>query len=111
MLPNDPIPRLLSILSGELSQEKLESLGKEFNGLAQDRPETLVFFVPEHVCQRLASALEGEAVFLDRFRELTADISKQIEDVLRHIQRNESTLDSLERLVKTLFRNLGLYRH
>jgi hypothetical protein len=111
MPANDPIPRLLRILSGELSQEKLESLGREFDALAQDRSETLVFFVLQNVCQRLASALESEAVSLERFQELTADISKEIEDVLHDVQRDESALDSLEQLVTTLFRNLGVYRH
>jgi len=52
---------LLSTLSGELSQQKLESLSGEFDSLAQDPAETLVFFVLHNVCQRLASALEGEA--------------------------------------------------
>lgn len=111
MPANDPILRLLSLLSGELSQEKLESLGREFNVLAQDRRETLVFFVLENVCQRLASALEGEAVSWERFQELTANISEQMEDILHHLQRGEPALASLERLVTTLVRNLGLYRH
>ncbi len=111
MPANDPIPRLLSVLSGGLSQEKLESPGREFNALGQDRLETLVFFVLENICQRPASALEGEAVSLERFQELTADISKQIEDILHHVERGETAFGSLERLITTLFRNLGLYRH
>jgi hypothetical protein len=110
MPANDRISRLLSILAGGLSQAKLELLGKEFNALAQDRSETLVFFVLENVCERLASALEGEAVSIDRFQELTADIANEIENVLRHVQRGESAFGSLERLVIVLFRNLGLYR-
>ncbi len=39
MLADDRISRLLDALSGGLSQEKLESLGSEFNSLAQDRAE------------------------------------------------------------------------
>jgi hypothetical protein len=36
MPANDPLSQLLSVLSGELSQEKFESLAREFNALAQD---------------------------------------------------------------------------
>ena len=75
MPDNDRISPLLSALSGGLSQEKLELLGREFNSLAQDRAETLVFFVLQNVCQRLASALEGEAVSVERFQALTAGIA------------------------------------
>ena len=45
MLADDRISRLLNVLSGELSEEKLESLSGEFDALAQDRAETPVFFV------------------------------------------------------------------
>src|SRR5438046_9886455 len=87
MSPDDRISRLLNALSGELSQEKLESLSSEFNSLAQDRAETLVFFVLQNVCQRLASALEGEAVSVERFEGLSAGIADQIADILRDLDR------------------------
>ena len=110
MPPEDRISALLETLSGELSEEKLESLSREFNSLAQDRRDTLVFFVLQHVCQRLVSALEGEAVSIDRHRELTAGIGHQIEDILRDVQQGVLNTDKLERLVVSLYRNLGLYR-
>ena len=110
MPTDDRIPRLLDALSGELSQEKLESLGREFNSLGQDRAEPLVFFVLQNVCQRLASALEGEAVSVERFEELTAGIADQISDILRDLQRGNAGVAKLEPLVSTLFRNLGLFR-
>jgi hypothetical protein len=110
MPADDRISRLLSALSGELSQERLEWLAKEFEALAQDRPQTLVFFVLQHVCQRLASALEGEAVSLERFHELTAGIANQIADILRDLQQGNAGVAKLELLVTTLFRNLGLFR-
>src|SRR5438874_13338371 len=69
---NDRISALLSAVSGALSQEKLELLSREFNSLAHDRAETLVFFVLQNVCQRLASALEGEAVSVERYRRYSA---------------------------------------
>jgi hypothetical protein len=109
MPAEDRISALLDRLSGELSQEKLESLSREFNSLAQDRPQTLVFFVLQNVCQRLASALEGEAVSIERFEELTAGIADQIADVLRALQQGNAGVAKLEPLVTTLFRNLGLY--
>jgi hypothetical protein len=100
----------LTPLSGELSQEKLELLSRESNSLAQDRAEPLVFFVPQNVCQRLASALEGEAVSVDRFEELTAGIADQIGDILRDLQQGNAAIGKLEPLVITLFQNLGLFR-
>ena len=110
MPPDGRISRLLDALSAGLSQEKLESLGREFNSLAQDRAETLVFFVLQNVCQRLASALEGEAVSVERFQEVTAGIADQIADILRDVQQGDAGVAKLEPLVVTLFRNLGLFR-
>lgn len=110
MPADDRISALLDALSGELSQEKLESLSREFNALAQDRAETLVFFVLQNVCQRLASALEGEAVSVERFQELTAGIADQIADILRDVQRGNAGVSKLEPLVTTLFQNLALFR-
>jgi hypothetical protein len=110
MPPDDRISRLLSALSGGLGQEKLESLGREFHALAQDRAETLVFFVLQCVSQRLASALEGEAVSIERFDELTVGIADQIADILRDLQQGNAGVAKLEPLVTTLFRNLGLFR-
>jgi hypothetical protein len=108
---NDRVSRLLSALSGGLSQDKLELLSREFSSLAQDRAETLVFFVLQNVCQRLASALEGEAVSVERFQELTAGIADQIANILRDVQQGNAGVAKLEALVVTLFRNLGLFRH
>jgi hypothetical protein len=107
---NDRISPLLSALSGTLSQEKLELLSREFNSLAQDRAETLVFFVLQNVCQRLAAALEGEAVSVERFQELTAGIADHIADILREVLQGNANVAKLEALVVMLFRNLGLFR-
>lgn len=109
MPAEDRILALLETLSGELSEEKLELLSRKFNSLAQDRRDTLVFFVLQNVCQRLASALEGEAVSIDRHRELTAGIGHQIADILRDVQQGDVNTDKLEGLVISLYRNLGLY--
>lgn len=110
MPADDRVSALLSTLSGELSQQKLESLSGEFDSLAQDRAETLVFFVLHNVCLRLSSALEGEAVSVERFHDLTAGIADQIADILRDLQQGNSGVAKLEPLVTTLFRNLGLFR-
>jgi hypothetical protein len=99
---DDRISRLLNALSGELSQEKLESLSREFEALAQDRAETLLFFVLQNVCQRLAAALEGEAVSVERFKELTVGIADQIADILRDLQQGNSGIPKLDPLVTTL---------
>jgi len=58
----------------------------------------------------LASALEGEAVSVDRFEELTAGIAHQIADILRDLQQGNAVIGKLEPLVITLFQNLGLFR-
>jgi hypothetical protein len=100
---------LLSALSAELSQVRLEWLAKEFEALAQDRPQTLVFFVLQNVCLRLVSALEGEAVSVERHRELTAGIADQIREILREVQQKNPATEQLERLVILMYRNLGLY--
>lgn len=110
MPPDDRISQLLNALSGELNQQKLESLGREFNSLAQDRTESSAFFVLQNVCQHLASALEAEAVSVERFEDLTAGIAGQIADILRDVQQGKRNVTKPDRLVATLFRNLGLYR-
>ena len=69
-----------------------------------------MFFVLQHVCQRLVSALEGEAVSVDRHRELTAEIADQIADILRDVQQGNVSTEKLERLVISMYQNLGLYR-
>lgn len=103
------ISQLLELTKGQLHQEKLELLSREFWALAQDRAETLTFFTLQNVCQRLASTLDGEAVPLERFDELTAGIGEQISDILEHLHDGVDA-DRLERLVATLVLNLGLYR-
>jgi hypothetical protein len=111
MPADDRILRCLDALSSGLGQEKLELLGREFNSLAQDRTETLVFFVLKGVCERLAAAPEGEAVSIERFDELTSRIAEQIASILRDLQQGNRGFAKLEVLVTSLFRNLGLYRH
>jgi hypothetical protein len=101
---------LLEILSGDLSQERLEWLAREFETLAQDRSQTLVFFVLQHACQRLAADLEGEAVFIERFQDLVAGVADQIADILRDLHQGNVSVEKLERLVILMYRNLGLYR-
>jgi hypothetical protein len=41
---------------------------------------------------------------------LTAGIAEQIFHILRHLHEEAAGIDKLERLVATLFQNLGLYR-
>ena len=59
----------------------------------------------------LASALEGEAVSVERFHELTRGIADGIEHVLRAVQEGTQDIEKLQLLVSSLFRNLALYRH
>ncbi len=110
-MPDDPrISRLLELLRDPLSLDTLDALTREFEALAQDRNDTLVFFVLQHVAQRLASALEGEAVDYARFAELTAGMADGFRGILAGLQHGRTVTADLEALVVTLFRNLGLYR-
>jgi hypothetical protein len=59
----------------------------------------------------LASALESEAVSVERFQELTAGIADQIANILRDVQQRNAGVSKLELLVTTLFQNLALFRH
>jgi hypothetical protein len=107
--PNGQISRLLSALSGKHNQRKLKSLGREFNSRVHDRTESAVFFVLQNVFDRLANALEGEAVSVERFEKLTAGIANQIADIPSSVQQGNRNIATLDRLVATLFRNLRLY--
>ena len=62
MPQNNRIRRLLDLLPGDLSQDKRDTLSREFDALAQDSAEVLPFFVLHHVCRRLsdASRMTGE---------------------------------------------------
>ena len=80
-------------------------------GVAQDRPVSLVFFVLHHVCRRLVSAMDGEAVSVGRFGELTADLAELMAAVLGRVERGERVGEGeLDVVVGTLFRNLALFR-
>jgi len=99
-------------LEGELSQEKLERLGRDFDALCQDGdvPHVAVFFVLQNVCNRLACALDGEAVSADRFYELTDGIADQISSILKSIEEDtEISLSELELIISTLIKNLALF--
>jgi len=110
-MPDDPrISRLFERLSGPVSLEMFESLTKDFDGLAQDRAETLAFFVMQNVCQRLASALEGEAADYSRFEELTSGIADGLRDIILGIRQDRIVTSELEQLVVKLIQNLGQYR-
>ena len=107
---NNRIRRLLDLLPGDLSQSKLDILSREFDALAQDTSEVLAFFVLHHVCRRLSSALEGEAVSLPRFRELTGGLAVQMSAILAALDEGKPVAADLEKLVASLFENLALFR-
>ena len=110
MPQNNRIRRLLDLLPGDLSQDKLDTLSREFDALAQDSAEVLPFFVLHYVCRRLSSAMDGEAVSISRFHELTAGIAEQIAMILETVERVKPLEPDLEKLVSTMFQNLALFR-
>lgn len=105
-MPHDPrISRLLELLRGPLSLDKLDSLTREFEALAQDRAHTLVFFVLQNVSQRLASVLEGEAVNHARFEELTAGMADGLREIVVGLQQGRAVTPELQSLVVNMFEN------
>jgi hypothetical protein len=110
MPQNNRIRRLLDLLPGDLSQDKLDTLSREFDALAQDSAEVLPFFVLHNVCRRLSAAMDGEAVSLPRFHELTAGIAEEIRAILETLEQGKPVDADLEKLVATLFQNLALFR-
>jgi hypothetical protein len=110
MPQNKRIRRLLDLLPGDLSQDKLDKLSREFDTLAQDSAEVLPFFVLHQVCRRLSAAMEDEAVSISRFRELTAGIAEQIALILETLEHGRPLDAQLENLVGTLYKNLALFR-
>ena len=109
MPQNKRIRRLLDLLPGDLSQDKLDKLSREFDTLAQDSAEVLPFFVLHQVCRRLSAAMEDEAVSISRFRELTVGIVEQIALILKTLEQRRPVETELEKLVATLFQNLALF--
>ena len=110
MPQNNRIRLLLDLLPGDLSQDKLDTLSREFNALTQDSAEVLPFFTMHHVCRRLSAAVEGEAVSVARFGELTVGIAEQIASILETLEQGKPVNEELETLVSTLFQNLALFR-
>ncbi len=110
-MPQDNrIRRLLDLLRGELGADRLDTLSRELDALAQDSAAVLPFFVLHHVCRRLSAAMAGEVVSVARFRELTGGIAGRIAAVLEALERQEPVDAALEKLVATLFQNLALFR-
>ena len=89
MPQNNRIRRLLDLLPGDLSQDKLDTFSREFDALTQDSAEVLPFFVLHHICKRLSAAMEGEAVSISRFRELTGGIAEQIASILKTLEQGK----------------------
>ncbi len=110
MPENNRIRRLLDLLPGDLSQDKLDTLTRAFDALAQDSAEVLPFFVLHQVCRRLSVAMDGEAVSISLFHELTAGIAEQIAFILTTLEQGNPVDAALEKLVAILYQNLALFR-
>ena len=102
--------RLRELIAGGLHQASLDTLSREFAALAQDTSEVLPFFVLHHDCRRLSAALEGEAVSLPRFHELTGGLAGQMTAILAALDAGQPVAADLEKLVASLFENLALFR-
>ena len=105
MPPDNRIRRRPDLLPGDLSQAKLDTLSREFDSRAQDSAAVRPFFVLHHAGRRLSAALEGEAVPLARFHELTAGLAEEIALILGMVEQAKPVDTGLEKLVVALFRS------
>jgi hypothetical protein len=108
---NQRIASLRSLIGSGLHQANLDKIISECNGLAQDTSYVLVFFVLKNVFADLSAALEGEAVTVEQFKELTHEISRfagLIIDKTSNAEEVEAA--QVELLVSTHLRNLNVFR-
>jgi hypothetical protein len=105
------IASLRKRIDGGLCLDNLDALIALCASLAQDTPNPLDFFVLKHVFADLCGALEGEAVAVDRFQELTEGVRAEASSILAKIEiGRDIDRSSLESLVRNHLTQLALFR-
>lgn len=105
------IASLRRLVDAGLHLENLDTLIDLCSSLGQDSPNPLDFFVLKQVFADVSSALEGEAVTPERFRELTERVQLQASSILVSIESGRSVeRSSLENLVRSHLTQLALFR-
>ena len=98
---NQRITRLRELVQQRLHEESLDRAVQECNSLVQDSPHALLFFTLKNIFRELADALEGGAVEVHRFEELTRSFSEKALLLLQNVASGRSaTPDELEELVR-----------
>ncbi len=113
-MPNhikERIASLLELIKGGLRQENLDKMVCECDALAQDTSYVLAFFVLKQVFAETSGALEGEAVALGRYQDLTSEIAASASAVLGKALNNKRIeAADLEPIVGKHIRNLNIFR-
>jgi len=108
---NQRIARLRNLVEGGLHQDNLQKIVSECDQLAQDTLHVLTFYVLRNLFRGIDSAIEGEAVTVERHKELTRDVQRSVLAILRQVgQNNHPSREELERLITFYYRNFVLFR-
>jgi hypothetical protein len=108
---NQRIAFLRELVKAGFHQENLDKIVAECSSLAQDTSYVLTFFVLKHLFAEISAVLEGEAVNLERFKELTSEIGEAINVILDKAINNEKvSFEDLESFVRVQIHNLNVFR-
>lgn len=108
---NQRIAYLRELIQAGFHQANLDKMVAECNVLAQDTSHVLPFFVLKKVFAEMSVALEGEAVAIDQFRDLTAGVAEPSILILDKIAKNERIeATDLESVVRAHIRNVNVFR-
>jgi|SRR6266576_3985002 hypothetical protein len=109
---NQKIEHLLSLIEKGLFPDNLSKLISTSHELSQDTAFSLLFFGLKHIFLELDSALEGEAVDVQRFSELTGETRSRIIGILQLVRAGDSVpYQDLEDLIALHIVRLSLFRN
>ena len=105
------IASLRELIKEGLYQENLDKIVAECNTLSQDTSNVLSFFVLKQLFAEISAALEGEAVEINRHKDLISGIAESSILILDKIVNNKGVeVGDLQPLVSTHIRNLNVFR-
>jgi hypothetical protein len=105
------ITSLRKLVNTGFHLENLDKIAVECANLAQDSSYVLPFFTLKHLVTEMSSVMDGEAVNVDQFREITANLEKAFNSVLDKIEKQERvSFEDLELIVRVQIQNVSVYR-
>lgn len=105
------IASLRELIAAGLHQGNLDEIVADCNALSQDTSHVLSFFVLKKLFAEISAALEGEAVTLERFKDLTFGVAEAAILILDKIENGTQVeVGDLESLVSSHIRNLNVFR-